>query len=224
MEKKPQRFDIPEDEVIDKPLIDKDNDPVVEESYEEGGMSVDKIMEDRLKCNEEITYDIVNDPSNLLDINIKKGSPLQKVIEDPTENDILYNSIKDEEPTITVLNNIMSEIAEELAYLKNWRKENFNYKEDMSEISFKRVRMLKELVSSLTEKEKIKNSKTDGKIDFYGDGFKNVFKYFLQIVQDTFKKVNIPTQFNDIFFTQLAKDMDGFEKKAEKIYSGKNKT
>ena len=62
-----------------------------------------------------------------------------------------------------------------------------------------------------------------GKIDFFSDNFQRVLKNFLEIIQKTFRKVNIPSQFEDIFFSQLAKDFDNFEKKAEKIYYGKDK-
>ena len=37
---------------------------------------------------------------------------------------------------------------------------------------------------------------------------------------ETFEKIGIPEQFNDIFFVQLAQNLEGYEKKLEKIYYG----
>jgi hypothetical protein len=81
--------------------------------------------------------------------------------------------------------------------------------------------MLKDLVETLIEREKLKKEKNVGKIDFHGENFQKVLRYFLEVIQKTFKKVSIPTQFEDIFFTQLAKEFNNFEKTAEKIYYGK---
>lgn len=172
--------------------------------------------------NPDIVKDIIiNEPEDVLQVNIKTGSPLQKVIEDPTENDDLYISLKNNDSTSTVLNHIMVEIAEEAAYLKTWRRENYNLKDDLSEISNKRILILKKLVETIEKREKINNSKATGKVDFHSDNFQKVFSHFLQTVKSTFEKVNVPAQYEEIFFSQLAKDLDGFEDTAEKIYQGK---
>lgn len=164
-----------------------------------------------------------NDPTELLTVSIKTGSPLQKYIEDPTENDALYASIDNNEPTVTILNNIMKEIAEEAAFLKAWRKENFNLSDDISEISERRILMMNKLVETIDKRERIYSKSNQGKIDFYGEGFKKVFESFLKKVEKTFTDVNVPEQFRNIFFAQLAKEMDGFERSAENIYYGKKK-
>jgi hypothetical protein len=118
----------------------------------------------------------------------------------------------------------MSEIAEELAFLKAYRRVHYLANEDISEISLKRVKSLKNLVEAIVEREKLKNNAFDGKIDFYGDKFERVMEFIFNTVKGAFDKVGIPEQFNDIFFTQLAQDLEGFEKKVEKIYYGKSKS
>lgn len=155
-------------------------------------------------------------------INVKPGnSPLAKMIANPVENDNLVAVIRDNKPTSTVIKTIMEEIAEEAAYLKAWRNENWNTGEDISDTTFKRIKMLKHLVETIVEQEKLKKESATGKVDFHGEAFQRVLKYFLETIQKTFRKVHIPVQFEDIFFTELAKDFDNFEKNAERIYYGK---
>ncbi|MBD3261292.1 MAG: hypothetical protein GF334_06340 [Candidatus Altiarchaeales archaeon] len=170
-----------------------------------------------------LNQSLVNNPSQLVSSNIKPGQPLQKAIENPTRTDRLLIAVRHRQPTSTLLNKVMEEVAEEAAYLKAYREKHWNGDEDISDISTKRVRMLRSMVETLIEREKQKEDKVTGKIDFYSDNFQNVLKFFLQVIEETFKKVNIPKQFADNFFTELAKEFDGFEKKAEKIYYGKSK-
>lgn len=164
---------------------------------------------------------IVNDPSAQVQANTK-SEQLQQLISDPVENDQLVSVIRQEKPSVSILNQIMEEIAEEIAYLKAWRAQNWNAKEDLSDATFKRIKMLKNLVETVVEKDKLRQQQNVGKIDFYGENFQNVLKNFLNVIQTTFQKVNIPPQYEDIFFTQLAKEFNGFERKAEKIYYGKD--
>lgn len=156
-------------------------------------------------------------------INVKPGNnPLAKTIANPVENDNLVAVIRDNKPTSTVIKTIMEEIAEEAAYLKAWRNENWSTGEDISETTFKRIKMLKHLVETIVEQEKLKKESATGKVDFHGEPFQRVLKYFLETIQKTFRKVHIPVQFEDIFFTELAKEFDNFEKDAERIYYGKD--
>jgi len=141
----------------------------------------------------------------------------------PLENDRVLESLSSQESTNQVLNSVMKEIAEEAAYIKAWRSENWGANIDTSDATFKRVKMLQELVKILTEKERLKKENAVGKVDFYSDNFQDVFKYFLEIINKVAVQVNIPSQFRDVFFTQLSKEYEGFEKKAEKIYYGKTR-
>jgi hypothetical protein len=166
---------------------------------------------------------ITNNPSTLLSAGIPSGSPVQRSLEDPTLDDSLLESIKGGDPVATILNHVLEEIAEEVCYLKAYRNTGWDAETDFSDVSAKRIRSLKSLVDSLIEKERLKNSKDTGKVDFHSKNFENVFVYFLDVIKETFEKVAIPKEFEGIFFTQLAKDLDGFEKAAEKIYYGKKK-
>jgi len=236
------KVDIYEDEIYEAPSLDENLEPLNDLDDILEGIDLEKDLEDlesfkqqdNRKIFEEdpericregnpniVTDLIANDPNDVLQINIRSGSPLQRIIEDPTENDDLYNSIKGNDPTTTILNNIMAEIAEEAAYLKTWRRENYNLKDDLSEVSNKRILILKKLVDTIEKREKISLSKSTGKVDFHSENFQKVFSHFLQVVKSTFEQVNIPEQYEDIFFSQLAKSLDGFEDIAEKIYHGK---
>jgi hypothetical protein len=155
-------------------------------------------------------------------VNVKKSAALDKFVGDPLDNDNLVSVVRSNKPTVTVLNAIMEEIAEEAAYIKAWRAANWDLSKDFSDTTFKRIKMLKSLVDTVSEKEKLRKASNVGKIDFHGESFQRVLKYFLETIQTTFKKINIPAQYENIFFPLLAKEFDGFEKKAEKIYYGKD--
>jgi hypothetical protein len=163
-----------------------------------------------------------NEPNKVLSVSLRKNGTLAKFMGNPVENDPLVDAVRNETSTANILNVLMEEMAEEAAFIKAWRNENWDGQVDMSEATSKRIKMLKDLVDTLVEKEKLKKEKNVGKIDFHGDNFQRVLKYFLEVIQRTFKKVAVPSQFEDIFFTQLAKEFDGFEKAAEKIYYGKD--
>jgi hypothetical protein len=235
-----------EDEVYQPPFIDEDGEPKDKDDILDG-IDLDRDLKDVgdfIKQGLNRVYEkddgfsegepnivpplmpklpppMSNNPDDILSVSVSPNGLLQRNIEDPTENDRLYHSIRNNDSTSSVLNNIMAEIAEEAAYLKTWRKENFNLSEDISEVSNKRILILKKLVDTIEKKEKISNSKSTGKVDFHSDNFQKVFSHFLQVVKSTFEEVNIPAQYEDIFFSQLAKSLDGFEDTAEKIYHGK---
>lgn len=220
-----KNIDINADEFISEPTMGL---------YEKGKLSPPNIKKDE-EDQENISEDIEegsepkdlsrgpvsNEADALIPSNVPNGQQLQKAIDDPSRTDQLCNVVRDHRPTSTVLKAIMEEIAEEAAFVKAWRNENWDTKTDISDATFKRVRMLQQLVSTLVEKEKLKREKSVGKIDFYSDNFQRIFKYFLNVIQKTFRDVKIPEQFEDVFFTKLAKEFDGFEKKAEKIYYNK---
>jgi len=152
---------------------------------------------------------------------VPAASPIHKALANPAANDKLLETIRRDDSSTSTLNAVMEEIAEEAAYIKAWRNKVWNGEEDISEATLNRIKMLRELVTAIVEKERLKREKAIGKVDFHSENFQNVLKMFMSIIMTTFKKVNIPSQFEDIFFTQLAKDFDGFEKKAEKVYYGK---
>lgn len=199
-------------EDIECELTDVDID-IKDSDQEDDNESTFKNLEDSAKLREK--------SSKVLAANINPNKSVAKYVGDPTENDKLLSSIRSRSSNSTVLNNVMEEIAEEVAYLKAWRNENWDGEKDISDATSKRILALRKIVETLIDREKLKQEKNLGKIDFYSENFQNVLKHFLEVIQETFTKVNIPRQYSDIFFSQLAKDFDGFEKKAEKIYYGK---
>jgi|WetSurMetagenome_2_1015567.scaffolds.fasta_scaffold343584_1 hypothetical protein len=163
---------------------------------------------------------------DVMNIKVKPGSPPENALSNPTlidlDNDNLLLAIRENKPTNVVLKAIMEEIAEEAVFIKFWRNENWNTGVDFSEATFKRIKMLKHLVETVVEQEKLKKDSVSGKVDFHGDAFQRVLKYFIETIQLTFRKVHIPEQFEDIFFTELAKSFGNFEKNAERLYYGKD--
>jgi len=153
-------------------------------------------------------------------VNLPEASEIRKALANPAANDRLVEAVRKDNSTLTVLNTVMEEIAEEAAYLKAWRNAVWNGETDISDATMTRIKMLKSLVDTLVEREKMKREKSVGKVDFHSENFQGVLKFFMGIILKTFNKVKIPPQYEDIFFTQLAKDFDGFEKKAERIYYG----
>lgn len=180
--------------------------------------------DDILKAEDEdpINNPIVNEPTDLLNLDIEQEGGLDRTLMDPSKNDKLLSTIRNEEPLTTLYNGIMEEIGEELAYLKMTRKEAFLANEDnVSDISFKRVKALRELVETLVKREQSRG-KQNAKIDFHGEAFENVMAFILKLISETFEKSGIPPQFSDIFFTQFGQELEkDFEKRVEKIYYGK---
>jgi hypothetical protein len=164
---------------------------------------------------------VLSNVQGVMNIKVNPGSSLSNAIANPVENDKLVAAIRDNKSTSTVLKTVMEEIAEEAAYIKAWRNDNWASGEDTSDATFKRIKMLKSLVETLVEQEKLKKESVAGKVDFHGEPFKKVLKYFLETLQATFRKVHIPEQYEDIFFTELAKAFENFEKVAERLYYGK---
>jgi len=163
-----------------------------------------------------------NVSTGVMGINLMPGSPLNKAMANPAENDKLLGVLRDNKPNSTILKVVMEEIAEEAAYIKAFRNEHWGTGEDLSDSSLKRIKILKHLVETIIEQERLKKDNVSGKVDFHGEAFQKVLKYFLETIQKTFGKVNIPVQYEDIFFTELAKSFDNFEKNAERIYYGKD--
>jgi hypothetical protein len=201
-------------------LVEK---PIVKSDLPSSAEALSTIMDSRYAAIQpQLPASIINDPDDLLEGSLDPGEIVRQTMLDPSKNDALYATIKKDESTSHIFGQVLIEIADEIAYLKAYRKVNFLANEDISETSIKRVRALKSLIETVLEKDKL-NNQLGGKIDFHGDRFEKVMGFFLGTVKDAFEKAGIPEQFNDIFFVQLAKDLEGFEKKAEKIYYGKGR-
>lgn len=198
---------------------------VVEAKAKEGPIIEEPTLHDSGNCNPMPTTSVIvnamGEEEAQAAANLPEASEIKKALANPAANDRLVEAVKRDDSTLDLLNVVMQEIAEEAAYLKAWRNAVWNGETDISDSTLSRIKMLKNLVDTMVEREKMKREKAVGKVDFHCEGFQNVLKFFMEVILKTFKKVKIPPQYEDIFFTQLAKDFDGFEKKAERIYYGK---
>lgn len=211
------------DDVMDKYSITGIDPKMLEDVLEDPDEEDPKCDAVKINGVPEVPASVSSQFPAQVGVNVPEASDIHKALTNPAANDRLVEVIRRDESTLTMLNTIMEEIAEEAAYLKAWRNSVWDGKNDISEATLSRIKMLSELVKTLSEREKLKKEKAVGKIDFHSENFQNVLKYFMSTILGTFKKVQIPQQYEDIFVTQLARDFDGFEKKAEKIYYGKVK-
>lgn len=207
----------------EKAKIKEAEDILKEESLDDALMPLTSSIqeeEDKIISPPTMAVVITNDADELLEGAESKEELIKKLMEDPTKNDNLCSVLKQENNTGVLLGHVMNELAEEIAYLKAYRKIHYiSGEDDVSDISLKRTKSLETLVKALVEKDKLKHG-FEGKIDFYGEKFEKIMEFVLNVVKESFEKVGIPDQFNDIFFVQLAQDLEGFEKKVEKIYYG----
>lgn len=193
----------------------------------------DKIVEDLLNdiissdkegtCVEKVPSSNVYEVADaLIDKKKSQSNALIDVVK--LENDGLIKTIKAKGFSEETINKMKEELAEEVAFLKGLRNEygfDIDDIDQLIRITEKRTKIIKDLIDILNKEEQIRLKRDkEGRIDFYSEKFQRVFRYLLKIIQDTFIKTSIPSQYIDIFFTELAKALDGFEKKAEKIYYG----
>jgi hypothetical protein len=137
------------------------------------------------------------------------------------DEDIITLSIRDDELPDAVLKAVLLGLAEEQQALKEVRtnkqkndKDN-NRVSDVSNISLKRGTLLKYMSETLIQRQALVGGA--GEIDLKGPKFREVMKMFLNIVADTFTQIKIPSEYRDLFFQSLARNMEGWETKAEKI-------
>lgn len=164
------------------------------------------------------------DVFNVVDNYVDKKEVEQRLTLDieKIEKNELVNIVRSKGFCQETVNKLKEELIEEIAFLKDLRNERVD-EEDVNQIvkiTEKRTKILKDLLDVIAKEESIRSNrdKRKEKIDFYGEGFQRVFKHLLKIVQDTFLKVKIPIQYVDIYFSELAKALDNFEKEAEKLY------
>jgi hypothetical protein len=56
-----------------------------------------------------------------------------------------------------------------------------------------------------------------GDLDLKGPKFREIIKMFLGVIAETFEGVKIPSEYKDLFFHALGKNLEGWEIRAEKI-------
>jgi bisphosphoglycerate-dependent phosphoglycerate mutase len=170
------------------------------------------------------------DPNNIdsnssLDRNliVKEPSQVQNQISESAivvppeefDDDIITLAIKEDDLPDMVLKSVMLGLAEETQALKDARIRNQNASKDISNISMKRGTLLKYMSDTVIQRQALVGGSNE--IDLKGPKFRAIIKMFLEIVDETITDVNIPIEYRDLFFHSLARKMDGWEMKAEKI-------
>lgn len=134
------------------------------------------------------------------------------------EQDIILTSVKEDEAPDRILNAVMYGLAEEQDALKKLRKTKSQEGKDTSHVSLKRGTLLKYMSETLIQRQALVG--TGGDIDLRGPKFRQIFRMFLDCINDAFNEVKIPIEYRDMFFTALSNKFEGWENRAEKILKG----
>lgn len=156
----------------------------------------------------ENTSEVVSVPASLTEIAV--NAP---VVEELVDDEIC-TAIKEDEVPDVVLKVVLQGLAEEQASLKNLRKKRSKDGKDTSFISLKRGTLLKYMSETLIQRQALTGG--TGDIDLRGPKFREVFKMFLEIINDTFDEVKIPSEYKEMFFHALSRNLEGWEERAEK--------
>jgi hypothetical protein len=162
-------------------------------------------------------------PSEDQTLTVREPASVAETLQDgvinlPSENvndDIITLSIKDDELPDAVLKAVLLGLAEEQFALKAVREKKQKENRDISHLSLKRGTLLKYMSETLIQRQALVGG--TGEIDLKGPKFREVMKMFLTIIADTFDEIKIPPEYRDLFFQTLARNMEGWESKAEKI-------
>jgi len=132
------------------------------------------------------------------------------------EVDVVIQSVEREDPADSVLKAVLYGLAEEQSSLRDLRKKKSTEGKDTSHISVKRGILLKYMSETLLQKQAlVGNAPVD--LDLRGQKFREIFRMFLQTIADTFDEVHIPSEFKELFFQKLTRNLEGWEDRAEKI-------
>jgi len=164
-------------------------------------------LENSLKAPETISI-----PAGVVDMNVCLAEELA--------NDDICLAIKEDEVPEVILKTILYGLAEEQSSLKDLRIKKSKDKDDghisdTSSISLKRGTLLKHMAD--TELQRRALSGEMGDLDLRGPKFREIFKMFLEIINQTFDDVKVPPEYKEMFFHSLSKNLDGWENKAEKM-------
>jgi len=130
-------------------------------------------------------------------------------------DDVITVTIKDDELPDAVLKAVMMGLAEEQWSLRALRAKKEKEGKDFSHLAIKRGTLLKYMSETVIQRQALVGG--SGEIDLKGPKFREVIKMFLNIISDTFDEIKIPSEYKDLFFHSLSKNLEGWEIKAEKI-------
>lgn len=167
--------------------------------------------------------DVIKTPQNLDSI-VRNPEPLASLpanlpdmtVLSPEEqaDDQICIAVRDDEVPDNILKAIVGGFAEEQAYLKNLRKSKSNEGKDSAGVSLKRGMLLKYMSETMIQKQALMG--VTGDLDLRSPKFREVFKMFLETISETFDEVKIPSEFKEMFFHALSKNLEGWENRAEK--------
>lgn len=130
-------------------------------------------------------------------------------------DDIISITIKDDELPDAVLKAVLLGLSEEQQALKDLRVKKSKENKDVSRICLQRGTLLKYMSETLIQRQALVGN--TGDLDLKSPKFREVIKMFLSTISDTFDEVKIPSEFRDIFFHRLGRNLEGWEVKATKI-------
>jgi hypothetical protein len=168
-------------------------------------IDLDDIVKEPLDSIVRGPMPLANLPANLPDMTVM--SP-----EEVTDDQICI-SIKEDDIADNVLKAIVYGMAEEQASLKTLRTKRQKEGKDTSGVSLKRGMLLKYMSETMIQKQALMG--VAGDIDLHSPKFREVFKMFLETISDTFDEVKIPSEFKEMFFHALSKNLEGWENRAE---------
>jgi len=131
-------------------------------------------------------------------------------------DDIITITIRDDELPDAVLKAVLLGLAEEQQAIRNNRiKKEKDGKTDITRLALSRGTLLKYMSETLIQRQALIGG--SGDLDLKGPKFREIIKMFLGVIADTFEEVKIPSEYKDLFFHALGKNLDGWENRAEKI-------
>jgi len=131
------------------------------------------------------------------------------------EEDYIYRTVKEDENPDTILKSIMEGFAEEQFALRTYRRQQQQKGKSIIDVSGKRGQILKFMSETIIDRKAL-TGPTD-ELNIRGVKFKEVFKLFLDTIANTIEEVKVPSEYRDLFFQRLSKNLEGWEDKAEKI-------
>ena len=130
-------------------------------------------------------------------------------------DDIITIAIRDDEPPDAVLKAVLMGLAEEQQAIRAARIQKAKENKDVTRLSLSRGTLLKYMSETLIQRQALIGG--TGDLDLKGPKFREIIKMFLGVIAETFEEVKIPSEYKDLFFHALGKNLEGWENRAEKI-------
>ena len=130
-------------------------------------------------------------------------------------DDIITITIRDDELPDAVLKAVLMGLAEEQQAIRAARIQKAKENKDVTRLSLSRGTLLKYMSETLIQRQALIGG--TGDLDLKGPKFREIIKMFLGVIAETFEEVKIPSEYKDLFFHALGKNLEGWENRAEKI-------